>query len=52
MMGKLRAEGEEGIANAMDRNLGKFEEMVRDREACCAAAHMGLKEPHDWVAGK
>ena len=26
-----------GIANAMDVNLSKFLEMVRDREACCAA---------------
>ena len=27
------------ITNAMDMNLGELQEMVRDREACCAAVH-------------
>ena len=31
-----------GITDAMDMNLGKFREMVRDREAWSAAVH--------WVA--
>ena len=29
----------DGITNAMNMNLGKFLEMVRDREVGCAAIH-------------
>ena len=33
----------DGITDAMDLNLGKLQEMVRDREACHAAVH-GIAE--------
>ena len=29
----------DGITNAMDMNLGKLQEMVRDREVWCSAIH-------------
>ena len=29
----------DGITEAMDMNLGKFQGVVRDREVCCAAVH-------------
>ena len=33
----------DGIANAMDMNLGKLWEMVRNREVWCAAARRVVK---------
>ena len=29
----------DGIIDALNMNLGKPQEMVRDREACCAVVH-------------
>ena len=37
--GRQRMRWLDGIADAKDMNLGKFQEMVRDREAWCTAIH-------------
>ena len=37
----------DGITNARNMNLGKLWEMVRNREAWCAAAHGVEKVRHD-----
>ena len=36
------------ITDAMNMNLGKLQEMVRDRKAWCAAVH-GVAKRHDWA---
>ena len=37
----------DGITDAMDMNMGKLQEMVRDREAWCAAVH-GVTKSWTW----
>ena len=39
----------DGITDAMDMNLGKLWEMVRDREAWRAEVHRVATVGHDWA---
>ena len=39
----------DGITDTMDMNVGKLQEMVRDREACHAPSMGSRRVRHDWA---
>ena len=47
--GRQKKKWWDSITDSMDMNLGRLQELVLDREACCAAVH-GVAKSQTWLS--
>ena len=47
--GQQRMRRQDGITDSLDVNLGKLQEMMRDREALCAVIHGVMESCNQFV---
>ena len=50
--GQQRMRWLDGITDLVGMSLCKFQEIVKDREACCAAVHGLQRVGHNYIAKK